>query len=511
MKKAITLIIILFIAHQGFTQYFLDTKRDNLWLGGFGTMPQPAYGVCGIDFNQQPFSLFSCNSHLKLKGDIGSVCDWDGHLLFYSNGKQVADKNHNVMPNGDGLNPGAVSDFYAEYYPVLHGLIVLPMPELQDKFVILHEKLDFFYSLNIEYTANALYFSMVDMQLNNGLGDVTEKYVPLIQDTLVCGYLNAVRHANGRDWWVLLPEYNRPNFYRFLIQPGMINVLDKQENIGKNDWFSRFGNADFSPDGNYYASCKWFALEDSVKIDLYVFDRCTGLLYDYQDLGFVLTPYYDNGGTLAFSPNSRFLYYNTAYQLFQFDLEANDIPASKTLIGVWDSTYYYLGKVIFQIMQLAPDSTILITSNTPYIHVIEHPDLAGQACSFVQHKFSMPHLCTDFPNFPHYRTGRLEGSACDTLYHTGIEYLLQGTACKLSMYPNPARESAKADLSGFLYKNHKKLSIFNILSQISTEIEIPDGEGSLNINTAILPEGYYTCTLTSGPSCLAYGKLVVVH
>ncbi|MBL0341590.1 MAG: hypothetical protein IPP71_11995 [Bacteroidetes bacterium] len=44
-------------------------------------------------------------------------------------------------------------------------------------------------------------YSIVDMNQNGGLGEVVQKNV-LLQSFNVVDGLSAVKHGNGRDWWV---------------------------------------------------------------------------------------------------------------------------------------------------------------------------------------------------------------------------------------------------------------------------------------------------------------------
>ena len=49
------------------------------------------------------------------------------------------------------------------------------------------------------------------------------------------------------------------------------------------------------------------------------------------------------------------------------------------------------------------------------MHVINRPNLGGEACDMQQHVFDFPYYYRSPPNFPNYRLGSLDGSACDTL------------------------------------------------------------------------------------------------
>ena len=62
------------------------------------------------------------------------------------------------------------------------------------------------------------------MTLNNGLGDVVSKNSIVLQDILFWGELNATRHANDRDWWLLCHRVNSNKYYKVLITPYGITI-----------------------------------------------------------------------------------------------------------------------------------------------------------------------------------------------------------------------------------------------------------------------------------------------
>ena len=41
------------------------------------------------------------------------------------------------------------------------------------------------------------------MDKNGGKGKVIYKNKVVYQDTLMWGYLHAIKHANGKDWWIV--------------------------------------------------------------------------------------------------------------------------------------------------------------------------------------------------------------------------------------------------------------------------------------------------------------------
>jgi hypothetical protein len=111
------------------------------------------------------------------------------------------------------------------------------------------------------------------------------------------------------------------------------------------------------------------------------------------------------------------MYFSATDTLFQYDLWAGDIEASKVVVGIYDGfidpfwTNFYL-------CQLAPDGKIYISSpnGVASLHVIEKPNEKGLACDFRQHAVHLgSYNGTGLPNNPNYRLGPLDGLPCDTL------------------------------------------------------------------------------------------------
>ena len=126
---------------------------------------------------------------------------------------------------------------------------------------------------------------------------------------------------------------------------------------------------------------------------------------------------------VAISPNSRFAYCSTYEHLYQYDLWAEDIGASKVLLAEYDGYISPFQPTRFFAAQLAPDGKIYMCAQAPVdiLHVIHQPDQLGQAARVEQHGVRLPTLNRyTLPNNPNYRLGSIDGSPCDTL---GIENL----------------------------------------------------------------------------------------
>ena len=108
----------------------------------------------GINFNNTPPSTFT--SGVCGNADNSSaISNAAGVLLFYTDGMTVRNATNAIMPNGSGL----IGSFTAGQCA-----LIVPVPCSKDKYVIFH---------NTEYSnPGYLNYTVVDMSLNGGLGDV---------------------------------------------------------------------------------------------------------------------------------------------------------------------------------------------------------------------------------------------------------------------------------------------------------------------------------------------------
>ncbi|NUQ26794.1 MAG: T9SS type A sorting domain-containing protein [Saprospiraceae bacterium] len=418
MFRILTITIILAIAASLPAQsFFQREKRDYIWLLGYASSAQvPGFGGTRIDFNSTPPTVAYEYRDMNFEAAATSICDAQGNLLFYTNGIYVANYLHEPIENGMQLDAGPFSSDWAEdgvRYP--QTLLSIPNPGDTNEYFLFHLPID-----TISDTTNLygyrvlslkLYYSRINMSGNNGASIVLEKNQVLVQDTLDNGKLTAVRHANGRDWWIVVPENDSNGFYRLLVTPDTILNYGLQT-IG-DTIPSGLGQAAFSPDGAKYARLNLYRLGQDQYVDIYDFDRCTGTFsspvqFTYRDTAIA--------GGLAFSENSRFLYITSTRFTYQFDLDAGDISASKIVVG--SMLDFPDAITCFFLAQLAPNGKIIIgpCGTRDSLHVIHNPNKKGISSNFEFNGIKLPtRNFRTIPNFPYYGLGPMDGSPCDTL------------------------------------------------------------------------------------------------
>ncbi|MFN5070348.1 MAG: T9SS type A sorting domain-containing protein [Bacteroidota bacterium] len=432
-------------------QYPIDIKSDYNWLFGYGSQPIRPTGGSLLSFNGTSFDT-SWHNHngIWLRATNTSQSDKDGNLLYYFDGYHVVGANHLLITNGDSLNC-CEQDFLNNYpqgaAPVQGGLTLAFMDENNEElntYYLFHKP----FNVNVNGDVVSYNFRASKIGYINNELVVIEKDNIIKLDTFPPGYISATRHANGRDWWIVQHRFNRKKYYVFLASPDTIQLVHTIQKGIYNKLI--FGQHLFTPDGTKYIQAGMQNDFDSYKyhIQIFPFDRCTGLMSNPVHIEFVDSTV-TSSASAAISPNSRYLYLANRFEIWQFDLLAPDILASKTTVAEYDGFIDSSGGLPFGTTfvwkQLGPDGKIYIVgNNTTYLHTIDNPDEPGLACNVNQHSFKMPTLnAYSMPNFPNYRLGPIDGSPCDTLgidNLTNINDKLDNNSEPVRLYPNPARD-----------------------------------------------------------------------
>ncbi len=448
---------------------------NNKWMFGYDCC-SGNYSTMTVDFSNGNFNTTVTPTQMSFSETNSVICDTASNLLFYSNGVYVANALHDTMMNGSGLNPGSFTTNHAHYgLTIPQGNLVIPIPGETSKYYLFHETAD---DPGATYASYYLYYSIIDMALDGGLGAVIQKNIILLQDTLVPGRLTATKHANGRDWWLIAHKLFNGKMFKFLITPFGIQGPFVQDLITFRD--ISFGQAVFSQQGNKFAY-----YETTRDLDIWDFDRCTG---DFSNQIHIDINDSMPAGGVAFSPSGQFLYVSSTDYIYQFDLLSSNILASKVTVGVYDGTADP-NQANFYLSDLAPDGKIYINcaNSSKLMHVINFPDSSGTACDFCQHCITLPGKnAFTMPNHPNYFLRELSGSACDSLTNDIANISINEN---VSLYPNPLNEYLNlSNVNGDLVS----IDIMNRLGQIiCKQNNLLIVNSSLKINTENLPNGFY--------------------
>jgi gliding motility-associated-like protein len=392
MKK-IFLILTLF----GSLQIIAQGEAAN-WYFGFGA---------GLQFNQATGNttvLF--DGQLSTNEGCSSISDANGNLLFYSDGVRVWNRNHQIMPNGTGLFGDPSSTQSA---------LVVPKPDDPNIYYIFTVD-----TAAVDGTDFGLNYSIVDMSLDNGLGDIVNKNINLLAD---CSEkITAVlKDCVTKSIWVMtLASIDGTSnvfntYHAFEVNNAGVNTTSVKSTFSISVSDQR-GYLKLSPDGTKMICANMRGdFNDPNSTDqllLYDFNETTGVVSNQQRL-FINSPNkYPYG--VEFSPNSQVLYVHSSNDLFgsgannsinhsavltQFNLAATDIQASEFPL---DIRQLYRGG-----LQLGPNGKIYralsatYTQGLPFLGVINNPNNIGAAANYQHNAISLtPNLSSQgFPPF----------------------------------------------------------------------------------------------------------------
>jgi len=338
-------------------------NEGNIWYFGYNA---------GIDFNGgDPVAL--TNSAMYTWEGCASISDQDGNLLFYTNGKKVWNANHEQMTNGFGLDGHDSSTMAAV-------IVKKPGPNL----------IYLIFTPDAFGYANGLTYTEVDMGLEGGLGAVNEnKNVTVVGP--VAEKVIAIQHENQMDYWIITHLVNSNQFQAYLLSAEglsstpIISAIDPI--VGSN--FGAIGYLRANSTGNRIAMA-------GPGLWLYNFNKTTGEITNPQELdigeyGQAYGVEFSYGGNLLYASIEGF------DDIYQYNIEL------ATIEEINDSRYIVVsGENYGGALQLGPDKRIYHSIwNALYLGVIEHPELIGEACSYIQDGFYLEGKETGIglPNF----------------------------------------------------------------------------------------------------------------
>ncbi|WP_396151819.1 T9SS type B sorting domain-containing protein [Flavobacterium sp.] len=334
-------ILFLFLPILTFPQ-----GEASIWYFGYNA---------GIKFNTDGSVTALTDGQLATLEGCATLSDASGQLLFYTDGITVYNKNHQIMANGSGLMGDPSSTQSAT---------IVKKPGSTNLFYV--------FTTDREHEPNGFRYSIIDLNLNNGLGDVTAQknilvYTPTIES------IGITKHANGIDFWVVTHSWDNNNFNAHILSASGLSSTPIITPIGlpiTGIGFQAAGHIKFSPSGKKLA-----ITSTSDFVQLFDFNNVTGVLSNPQTL---LTETGELYG-VAFSPNEKVLYVTQSFggKLYQFNLEAGDIPNSKITI--------YTGTTSNRVgaLQIGPDNKIYVAQfNLAKLGVIHNPNVVGTGCNF---------------------------------------------------------------------------------------------------------------------------------
>ncbi len=315
----------------------------------------------GINFN----TIKSGATPVTITGSVvsqegcSSISDQEGNLLFYTDGENVYTKLNTIMLNGTGLSSSGTST---------QSSIIVPQPDSNNYYI---------FTTDFEGNPDGFEYSIVDMTLQDGLGQVTTKNIKLINNPIT-EKVTSCNHANDEDYWVITHTSGDSRYYAYKLSSSGL-VAPVISNIGQVHNSSR-GYMKTSLNGDKLISL----LYDENIIQILDFDASGGTLSNeivLTGLTFSNGPY----GLEYSSDSTKFYVSDGASQTIkQFDLSyTSSTEMVENVIEVASITDSSLGA-----LQMGPDEKIYVADNLKnHLHVIHRPNGLGVQCNFQERGF----------------------------------------------------------------------------------------------------------------------------
>ena len=386
-------------------------KQDRNWAFGYR---------CGIDFNDlnNPKTFYPLTNSYEV---ATCISDTSGKLLIYLGSTSnyssffkysLYNGNNVIIPGGDSININSTFE---------RGAIIIPRPDHPDQYYVFYTG----FSGDTNWTNPRLFMSLVDMSVG------TDGIV-LIKNSLVMPYqveegISCVKHGNGKDWWLMKHQFLDENdistsncFITLLVTssgisgPYFQHIGSMHPNVNPSGYDYPDGYSCFSQSGNLMA----YSAYTTGKVDLFNFDRCTGLLSNHKVV--LKNGLYQTYG-MEFSPNEKFLYLARMRNytgILRSELWQYNILTSNNKM-IWDDDYLHLySNYATGQLKLAPDGKIYLPysrasgpnhpqadSMTTNLCVINYPNSLDTSCGFQPFSFyvgdSAIATC-NMPNMPNY-------------------------------------------------------------------------------------------------------------
>ncbi len=366
--------VFILTIHNLLAQPYYNQRQDFLNANSVWIFPDSS----GIDFKKivKPITSHCANVLGRPIGEcVASVCHPStGELLFYSNGRECWAADGKLMPNGNALLGNGKALTTAQ------GVLSIPVLGKDNQYYL------------FSMTANeviqegglrgSLFYSVIDMSLNGGKGDIVAGKKNLLLDTVPLSEAMIAIPGDNCDIWLLVHHFSMPMYRAFHITKEGVSLLPVTSStipsIGSfpgllgNQYGYFAGSLAVSPNRKFVAMNTTIFGPPHGGLTLARFDALAGNVYDEIQIGAVIPV---SGAYVAFSPDNSKLYSGEGSFLVQYDISKFDVAAI-------DASRFVLGAPAVNGLRLYNDTIYGVMSGNKFICKIAEPNKVGSAASF---------------------------------------------------------------------------------------------------------------------------------
>ncbi|MDJ1496243.1 T9SS type A sorting domain-containing protein [Cytophagaceae bacterium DM2B3-1] len=468
-------------------------KESTIWYFG---------NRAGLDFSSGAPRVITDNA-MNTAGGSAVMCDaQSGALLFYTNGYRIWNRDHQPMKNMDTTYPLDCPNGKTQ------AAVITPVPGNPGRYYVfsLHPPLgtviDGLYCSSGASSQQAcvLKYCVIDMAGDQGRGEVIVSNRVL--DTDLTEKMAAVRHINGRDYWLVTHQWQSNQFRSYLVSAqgieGAVVTAIGSQHSSEFFAFELGGQLKASPNGKKIAVALPSFEAFNYPLELFDFDAETGHLSNLINLGGIISQY-----GLSFSPDNSKLYAQSLSPwvkkplelIVQYDLQAGDssaIIASRMSI-IDGNPYTNIHDIAVQpyiAMQLAPDGKlygIFSVSGEPdsrRMVVIANPNAKGFDCDVnaVSFDFPVKGFWAGLPNF-------MDSYFNNLTPHNTVDGDCASSSVVVS--PNPTTGEINLQMDGC--NDPYQLHIYDITGRLLSQQPMPGGRDNIRLDG--LAKGLYILEL----------------
>jgi gliding motility-associated-like protein len=314
-------------------EYGATDQRANIWYFGQNA---------GIDFNP-PITNALSDSQMDAPEGCTAISDRNGQIVFYTDGNDVFIKDrvtgvHSLVDTGLGGNPGSAQS-----------VVAVPYPNDETLYYIFTTEEVGTGTGNFEFK-----YSVFDIKLNNGIGAIAEKNIPL--------FSKSTERITANNNWVVIHEYGNNNFRAYpLTATGLGNAVVSSLGTDHSTAAPEYaqGYMKFSGDGTKLAVAIAEGPTGPNYVDVFEWDNNLGEVIDFRQLDLTADGALGQVYGVEFSPGGSKLFatVKTSGSSMIMEYRADTLSLMRSINPIM-STGGELGAI-----QIAPNSQLYVAVN----------------------------------------------------------------------------------------------------------------------------------------------------
>ncbi len=274
--------------------YFSNEKN---WVVGYNTQNQKKYM-----FTEN--NVFSENHSVNISQPSITYSNSNGSINFTIDNFMVYNRHRIPMKK----NPWNLMNKMQTNISLNESRLVIPVPGCEDRYYLFHLNRDPS-SGTTGVVRNNLYYTIIDMNGDNGLGEINSTNANILISNDVSCFIGIAPHCNGKDFWLISHSFSSHTFRTYLINSNVSTTPVTTPFSGILT--SYFDNLTVSSDGSkigyQYQDNSAIAL---VRVQIFNFNGSNGTL----SLLNTYNPTYTNTSTgnllsgCEFSPDGNYFY-----------------------------------------------------------------------------------------------------------------------------------------------------------------------------------------------------------